>query len=109
MRCEQTKAALEDFRRTGRALARQNRGGYPALCRPPRMEELGLGPVHPALQQAGCKASADARRLRHLVRIEPEQSGCEIAGPERRKQAGRMKAALMKLPGRHAADPAGNL
>ena len=108
MRGEQTEAALKDFRRAGGSLARQNGGGDSALRRPTRMQEFGLRPIHPALQQAGREASADSRRLRHLVRVEPQQFGRKISDAERREQSRRMKAALVKLAGCDAADAAGD-
>src|SRR5271165_3688030 len=109
MRGEQSEASLEDFRRTGGSFARQDGGGDSALRRPTGMQELGLRPIHPTLQQAGGKASADARRLRHAVRVETQQLGCEVSNAEGCEEPRWMEAALVKLAGRDAADTAGDL
>src|ERR1035441_2175763 len=109
MGSKQTEAALEDLCRTRSPLARQHGSGNPTLRRPTRMQKLGLCPIHPALQQAGCKASADPRRMCHAVRIESQQFRCKISNAERCEQSRRMKAALVKLPGRHTADTARDL
>src|ERR1700733_11049602 len=109
VRSEQTEPTLEDFRRARGALARQNSGGYAALRRPPGMQKLGLRSIHPALKQTRCKASATPRCLRHLARIEPQQFRRNVSDAEGGEQPCRMKAALMKLPGRNAAHTAGDL
>jgi hypothetical protein len=73
------------------------------------VQELGVGAVDPALEDACREAAADAGRARGALRVEPQGAAGEIRGPERGEETGRMKAALVELSRGHAAHPARDL
>src|SRR5262249_54528335 len=72
VRREQSPASLKTLRRPSRPRASQDRRCDAALCRPPRMQELGLRPVHPAFEQPRSEAPRNPRRSRHGVGVEPK-------------------------------------
>ena len=97
VRSEESPAPFEDLCRARNARARQQRRRDPALCRPSRMQKLGLGSIHPAFQQSRGEAAGDARRARQCRGIEPEQLAREISHAEGREESRGMKAALVQF------------
>ena len=69
VRCEETEASFEDFRRSGGPRACEDCRGDSALRRPTGMEKLSLSAIDPALKQPGRETAADSRRLRHLMGV----------------------------------------
>ena len=108
VRGEEAEAPLEDFDGTSRAGLGQMGRGDAALRRPAGVQELRVGPVDPALEDAAGEAAADTERPRATVGIEPEQPARERGGTKGAEQPGRVEAALVELPGGDAADAAGH-
>ena len=103
---EEAEPALEHLHRTRRTSPGQIRCRYSALRRPSRVQELRVGAVHPALQNAGGEAAADAGRPRCGVRIQSEQPTGQVRRAESAEEACRMETALVELTRADAADPA---
>src|ERR1700678_997521 len=78
VRCEETEASFEDLSRPGGSRACEYSRGDSALRRPTGMEKLGLSAIDPALKQPGREAAADARGLRHLMGVEPEDPRSQV-------------------------------
>ena len=85
------------------------RGGDPALRREAGVQKLRLRTVHPALEEPGGATAGRAGGPGQLLDAEPEDLSRAHGNAERREESGRMKAAAMELPGRHAAHAAGDL
>ena len=110
VRREEAEASLEDLHRAGRAGARQVGGDDSALRRPPGVQKLRVACRPPSTR--GCPAAKlpqmpAARAV--AVGVQTEQPARQIGRAERAEESGRMKAALVELTGRHAADAAGDL
>ena len=71
------------------------------------MQELGIRPVDPALEQASGEAATRSGGVCESRRIKPDQLTGTKRDPEWREQPGRMKSAAMKLSCGHAADATG--
>ena len=109
VRRKEPEASFEDLRRPGDAGAGEERGGDPALRREAGVQKLRLRPIDPALEESGGTTAGRARRPGQLLDTEPEDLSRAHGDAERREEPGRMKAAAMELPGRHAAHAAGDL
>ena len=106
---EQAEAALEHGFGPGGASLGEHGRGDPALGGEARVQVFRLGAVDPALEDAGGEAADDAGGVRELCGREAEQLAGQVGRAEGREQAGRVEAFFVKLTGRDAADPAGDL